>query len=755
MLHATCDPVRAFLCLSRFHSGPHIHRVSSHISTLYAPQFVITASYLVLSALTLYSSWPHITTFRGCRVAARDNVSVPILFTSGLFLLTHLHYRCSPLLSTLTDFADTGDRPYKCVHCGDQFARSDLLSRHVNKCHAGEKGASASGGGTAGRRKGTSTAARATTSKQACDQCVQSSLPCDGSNPCSKCISRKTRCTFVKFHRQTAPVGPGHPTSLTATIPSSLGAGPMGGSTSSLSSIGSHHHGHHSPLSLSVAPPHGLDPHTQPYMYAQSGPTYSFPPNGTTSAGSSPTVPFSGMKYADEGRGSEFAYHPGSGFYPNDYRDGYEGYEGSEHSGSVGSRPASSAGLSDYGGYTAHFPNQRHSIDLGRVPDLHQGHPGTDLRELRSHAADLHPAHDVHPPRPPEFSSAFGLMSLDDPQVLAGLAQDGVPFFSGTTSTARTGLTPGSGLTPLAHPDKRLVMPPPMNYSYPSPGGPPPQTPGSREAETRELREFWKTYMRTPLTGPAEGLGMETPSASAAAAIQAGGGMLGCLPTGRRQRVSSLPSVRTPEVETSSWQHHHSQVPLAQPASRTMHNAEDLRSYEAAVLARKAPELTLRKPARRGTTSGQPPDHPVDVGTTSSLAGALVPTGSAPGSPYPGTPNSTTSDDGDGDDGSSSGGGSARPSFKRLPSQTLESLHAKRRKDRPDGSFPGGISATRSIPAAGSLEPAAPAAVATFNSFADRPIIPLRAPAHSTLGQKRNRRLSEPVSPTSAGFLIH
>ncbi|KAJ7026365.1 hypothetical protein C8F04DRAFT_1296951 [Mycena alexandri] len=86
----------------------------------------------------------------------------------------------------------TGDRPYKCQHCGDQFARSDLLSRHVNKCHAAEKSllqggggaGGGAGGGMGGRRKGTTAATRATTSKQACDQCVQSSLPCDGSNPC-------------------------------------------------------------------------------------------------------------------------------------------------------------------------------------------------------------------------------------------------------------------------------------------------------------------------------------------------------------------------------------------------------------------------------------------------------------------------------------------------------------------------------------------------------------------------------------------
>jgi hypothetical protein len=27
----------------------------------------------------------------------------------------------------------------------------------------------------------------------------------------AKCMHRKTRCTYVKFHRQTAPMGPGHP----------------------------------------------------------------------------------------------------------------------------------------------------------------------------------------------------------------------------------------------------------------------------------------------------------------------------------------------------------------------------------------------------------------------------------------------------------------------------------------------------------------------------------------------------------------
>lgn len=116
------------------------------------------------------------------------------------------------------------------------FFPSDLLSRHVNKCHANEKPPPNAGNA---RRKGSDSASRATTSKQACDQCVQSSLPCDGCNPCgnyvdisspspslnfisAKCVQRKCRCTFVKFHRQTAPAGPGHnprPSSSASRLP--------------------------------------------------------------------------------------------------------------------------------------------------------------------------------------------------------------------------------------------------------------------------------------------------------------------------------------------------------------------------------------------------------------------------------------------------------------------------------------------------------------------------------------------------------
>ena len=59
---------------------------------------------------------------------------------------------------------------------------SDLLSRHVNKCHANEKPLPSTGV----RKKGSVSASRATTSKQVCDQCVQANSSCDGCNPCGQ-----------------------------------------------------------------------------------------------------------------------------------------------------------------------------------------------------------------------------------------------------------------------------------------------------------------------------------------------------------------------------------------------------------------------------------------------------------------------------------------------------------------------------------------------------------------------------------------
>ncbi|KAJ7892662.1 hypothetical protein B0H13DRAFT_2528947 [Mycena leptocephala] len=142
------------------------------------------------------------------------------------------------------------------------------------------------------------------------------------------------------------------------------------------------------------------------------------------------------------------------------------------------------------------------------------------------------------------------------PECARGARVGGVPFFS------RTGLTPGvpppSSSASSGHGQQdglkrssmQLVPPQPLTYqpysppssshshsSAPGVAGGMAQTPGTREAETRELREFWKAYMRTPLTGPAGGdaLGLQTPSASSAAA----GGCSGLRPRARASRAQT------------------------------------------------------------------------------------------------------------------------------------------------------------------------------------------------------------------------
>jgi uncharacterized C2H2 Zn-finger protein len=52
----------------------------------------------------------------------------------------------------------TGDKPYPCKFCPDRFARSDLLSRHVNKAHGGPGG---TGNGASGTTKSLTAAAAA------------------------------------------------------------------------------------------------------------------------------------------------------------------------------------------------------------------------------------------------------------------------------------------------------------------------------------------------------------------------------------------------------------------------------------------------------------------------------------------------------------------------------------------------------------------------------------------------------------------
>jgi uncharacterized C2H2 Zn-finger protein len=95
------------------------------------------------------------------------------------------HTSVSIVETSLPEGLSSSSLPSPAAPLSSIFPNSDLLSRHVNKCHPNEKPLVSS---IPSRRKGTSSASRATTSKQACDQCVQSTLPCDGANPCGQSL---------------------------------------------------------------------------------------------------------------------------------------------------------------------------------------------------------------------------------------------------------------------------------------------------------------------------------------------------------------------------------------------------------------------------------------------------------------------------------------------------------------------------------------------------------------------------------------
>ncbi|KAG1774534.1 hypothetical protein EV702DRAFT_974710 [Suillus placidus] len=534
----------------------------------------------------------------------------------------------------------TGDRPYKCQYCGDQFARSDLLSRHVNKCHANEKPPQSA---TNGRRKGSASTSRATTSKQACDQCVQSSLPCDGCNPCSKCVQRKSRCTYVKFHRQTAPSGPGHHVPRPASVSSSLGNGrlsmddfilappPMSVPSMDTSSgdqlyttpfsfnhvYASSANAVHLPMSLSSDSDIAGRNRVQAELLRHAG-----APMLANLQGSSALVP---ELYTDHNQPSNHWLEWGEGtnsgltaaqtsqpqfasldeaFSQNQYgADDLDNFSSEMFTGSfigLAYRPrrnsvdysdGSSASQSIPSSATssnAHLPLSAGDMYQGVSEDFQQRMLLDPQRRRDSMTSPSAPeSHDQQSDQHSRvgeggFSSAFGLMSIDDPNVLAGLSTDGVPFFSNAAMNMRPHSPNATPMPPKALSQQQLRDRGMSLSALPTPG------------LGRDSDFLWRTYMRTPMSGP-HPVASEMP------------GVMPQSPSSRRRvRVSSLPSSKTPTVERA--------LPgmangNGEGVRMTLQgNPEDLRSYEAAVNARNArnASLNLNLPKRRGTRASPP-----------------------------------------------------------------------------------------------------------------------------------------------------
>jgi len=290
-------------------------------------------------------------------------------------------------------------------------------------------------------------------------------------------------------------------------------------------------------------------------------------------------------------------------------------------------------------------------------------------------------------------------MSLDDSDVLAGFS-DGAPFFDNAiTHGSSHNPSWGDGPTPRANPCDA----PPGNgkkgtqqllqQQQDQAGNLPAGTPAS----LKELKEMWKQYLKTPLSG--QPLAHDQHPAGS--------------PKRERglSRVASLPSVKTPAATSSGGdpmrganggqhQHQQPQQQIANGAINTQYGAysrhpnhtDDLRSYEQAVLARRAPLTLHLAPRRRGNTtstgppSAQLPPHSATSATALPPPTAVTgkgsrasPAGSGSGS------DRSMSDRASSTRGSPTGSGgsvgyedASRPAFKRLPSQTLGPEYIKR-----------------------------------------------------------------------------
>lgn len=167
-------------------------------------------------------------------------------------------------------------------------------------------------------------------------------------------------------------------------------------------------------------------------------------------------------------------------------------------------------------------------------------------------------------------------------------------------------------------------------------------------------------------------------------------------------RIASLPSVKTPSAASAGWgdpmrgvngslPQQQQQQPQQQPnglsntqcggnaAYPRVHNhTDDLRSYEQAVLAHRAPLTLHLAPRRRGntTSTGPAPPPPAASATAPAKGNRASPAGSGSGSDRSMSGSSRGSPISSG--GSQGTEDASRPTFKRLPSQTLGPEYTKR-----------------------------------------------------------------------------
>lgn len=479
----------------------------------------------------------------------------------------------------------------------------------------------------------------------------------------AKCVSRKCRCTYVKFHRQTAPTGPGH---HPPRSPSSSLTGSIGSSRFPSGNVDGFVLGPPSSAPITSTPFPGPD-HISNTQFTFNPAASVYPSNWSASdssqlhfsmgsdtdiaakyrsqgdilrragppilSSSSPMLP--NVYLTQQGQPPSSNWYPAwgeSGAYPP--LDDIKSFDGIARTHSLPSSEPHSFAPDVYGAGligSAYRP-RRISLDFSdsssatshSVPSsatsssVHLPLPGSELydgsEEMQrqthghsSHALQHHRRSSMPTTLPPtftapaalsqppaqhghrgegSFSSAFGLMSIDEPNVLAGLSSDGVPFFE----HIGLGVLPNSpNATPMPTRVHHATQGRERGMSLgtlPTPG-----LSGTKDGESREMREMWKTFLKSPLGGTGS----------------AGDGQMPQSPMGqrRRMRVLSLPSV-TPTVEKGHplmTNGHGGESGAGGPRPAVHGDAEDLKSYEAAVNARSAPLQLNLVPRRKGRPS--------------------------------------------------------------------------------------------------------------------------------------------------------
>ncbi|CAE6414664.1 unnamed protein product [Rhizoctonia solani] len=195
--------------------------------------------------------------------------------------------------------ADTGDRPYACQTCGDRFARSDLLSRHVNKCHT------PGGLSNTSRKQGARNQSAAEDKKRRpCDECSQHSTKCDFGRPsCNNCSSRGSKCSYPKTKRARRNTNPS-PRNAPGTLPERNV--PLSHESMPINSFGHYQEDippfsfHYQPPESSIAMPPMYDngmsvpnPASSTFMGSPEAPSLSF--SAATSESADSSSPWNGM----------------------------------------------------------------------------------------------------------------------------------------------------------------------------------------------------------------------------------------------------------------------------------------------------------------------------------------------------------------------------------------------------------------------------------------------------------------------------